>query len=148
MLLKPDTEPGGLHVPQKNRTRFKCDLKNRSAVRFRQEQSAHCTGAGEGRPVTPLFCRKGSSRYSRSQNGPESAVLCGFDKEEALSRAMLNKNRGCKRCEVTLPFYSISTGVLCPSSILHFKMRCGQTGSVPEDVSENHQKSGNHTTCE
>lgn len=29
MPLKPDTEPGGLHLPQKNRTKFKCDCKSR-----------------------------------------------------------------------------------------------------------------------
>lgn len=149
MPLKPDTETEGLHVPQKNRTRFKCDLKNQSAARRRRERSAHCTGAGEGRrPVTAPFCRKGSRGYSRSQTGAESAVPCGFGKGQALSRAMSSKNRGCKRCEVTLPSYSVSTGVLWASSVLRFEMRCGQTRSTSEDVSENHQKSGNHMACE
>lgn len=85
------------------------DLK-KNAARYRQESSAHCPGGG--RREATSHCMEGSKGYSRSQTGPKSAVSCGFDKEQTLSRTMLNKSRGCKKCEVTLPFYSMSTGVL------------------------------------
>jgi len=78
----------------------------------------------------------------------QGGCVVQFGHGAGTSRAMVNKNRGCKRCEVTLPFYSTSTGVPCPSRILRLKTSCGQTGSTPEDVSENHQKSGNHMVCE
>lgn len=100
------------HWARKNRTRFKCDLKQKSAARYRQEWSAHCPGAREGtRHSTSLQERL--KWLQQITDGTWVSCICGSNKGQAL-RAVLNKTRGCQKYEVTFPF--CSTGALCPGS--------------------------------